>query len=121
MKYLKRFPFRWSDGSQHRGPAGNRSSRFHRYADVKTALISSQRGVVLARKGGDDGVDGLLHFLIGERAIRRTEHEAHRQAHAALRHARSLVSIELANGDERRRRGGTDSAANAFSRQALVY
>jgi len=74
---------------------------------------------VLSHQRRDDRVNGLLNFTVGQRSIRATESQAQRQTHLTYRHTSTLVPIELAHGDQRRRRVATDRATNVRGWQAV--
>src|SRR5476649_1899600 len=84
------------------------------------SLLSLNRGV-LAHERRQNGLDALLHFGIGQRAI-RLERQPDRQAHGALRDALALIPIEEAHRAERRRQiaaGRPNGAMNDFRRQGV--
>src|SRR4051794_4173596 len=75
---------------------------------------------MLAGERGDDGVDRLLNFRVGQRAIQRPERETKRQADLPIRHALALIAIELTHTRERGRRIGSNRATKMFGWQAFI-
>ena len=59
---------------------------------------------MLAHERGENPVDALLHFGVGQRAIGRLERQPQRQADRALRNAFALIAIEERDRGQRRRR-----------------
>ena len=68
----------------------------------------------------DDGVDGVLHFAVGQRSLGIAERQPQRQADLAVRYALALIPIELAHRHERARRVASESC-HERPRQASVH
>ena len=78
---------------------------------------------VLAHERGENRVDALLHFGVGQRAIGGLKRQPHRHADRAVRHAFALIAIEERDAGERRgvalASGRLNGATNDLRRQGV--